>query len=446
MVTRSRNGSRIHTLRAEVEEMGADPAGLEQPADSRARGVTDDELIADLVTRDASRPESEQRSTLYPAERIALDRFHAEREAEGLPPGARPVSDLFGEATSEPLPVPRGNPAVWIATRDQIVAQAKRSTTKHAIGRPTWTPMPAKATTVDAAADRREGRFELDQPIDSRDLAARLVREPATRVHPERQPAPAPLPGRDALDTAARDHARWCDAPKVLASYDVAGRLDIASDPIEQAARRWLADPAAIIVVADEEQEQLVRDAVARHRQAISQAPDHSERGGKDKPSPHATVSTPPPAATEYARGLAALPPPAVQLDEPRVYNATAAYQEREGRRRALGLGSSHPGIEPDVEERSYVVAPVAPGSGWSYSDMTRALSVAASTHLISPEPNETTTTDAHREASDLRRSLAADQRAEQLRQAAMREEFADLDRRRARELEREPDRAASRR
>ena len=58
MITRSREGTRIHTLRAEVEEMGADPEILEQPAQPQ-RGITDDELMAELRSRDLSlRPEA----------------------------------------------------------------------------------------------------------------------------------------------------------------------------------------------------------------------------------------------------------------------------------------------------------------------------------------------------------------------------------------------------
>ena len=153
----------------------------------------------------------------------------------------------------------------------------------------------------------------------------------------------------------------------------------------------------------------------------------------------------PPAAAGEYARPLADLPPPPIHLDEPRVYVAREAYQVREARRRAVGFGSAHPSIEPDVEQRAYVVAPAAPGSGWSYRDMTRALSVAASTHLISPQPDQAIAKATDREVADIRRSLAAARRAAEIKQAAEVEELRSASRRREAAAERSAERGRER-
>ena len=80
----------------------------------------------------------------------------------------------------------------------------------------------------------------------------------------------------------------------------------------------------------------------------------HRERvgpPGDETPSQAATV--PPPSATAaYLRGLAALPPRMVRLDEPRVYIPTAAYQERQARRGALGFGSADVSIFTRSPER----------------------------------------------------------------------------------------------
>jgi hypothetical protein len=251
----------------------------------------------------------------------------------------------------------------------------------------------------------------------------------------------------------------------VLASYLVAEQLDIAADPVEQAARRWLADPAAVIVVNDHDQGQLVREAVARLRRQVGagpsgSAPEHGREGDgtqvepsdlnvQDSPPPtvatHAVAGELPPAAAEYARRLADLAPRQVHLDEPRVYVGREAYEVREAKRGALGFGSTHPAVEPDVEQRAYVVAPVAPGSGWSYRDMTRALSVAATTHLISPKPDEATAKETDREVVDLRRSLAMERRAEEIRQAAEVEELRSASRRRETEVGRNAERVGDR-
>ncbi|TMC09353.1 MAG: hypothetical protein E6J41_10960, partial [Chloroflexi bacterium] len=280
MISRSRDGSRIHTVRAEVEAMGADPDVLDQPA-APPRGVSDDDLMAELLARREAElgelPLWEQRAGqerddhLFPAERRQLD----VDQVEELPPGAVPLSEFLAQlgGQRERVAVPVEAPGVWEATRDRTVRHAGRSTTKKAIGRPMWSPTAEEDDRQDQAAEIRDDHWEDRRPQRAEDHEGQTAIAPPARsdgqageqaVRREREPRPAPLPGRDPLDTAARDHARWCDAPKVLASYEVAGRLDIAADPIEQAARRWLADPAAAIVVADQDQEQLVRSAVAR--------------------------------------------------------------------------------------------------------------------------------------------------------------------------------------
>jgi conjugative relaxase-like TrwC/TraI family protein len=460
MVTRSRNGTRIHTLRAEVEEMGADTTVVEHRTQPQ-RGITDAELLADLRARDLSLRAQAQddRHALYPAELLALQQGRAGQEDGLLPPGATVIGDLF----AEPVPVLREDPDVWEATLDGLARQARRSTTKQAIGRQTWTPMSEKEAIVDTAANLRDAARERDGPVDRRDLTGRLERNPPRPVQTDREPYPAPLPGREALDTAARDHARWCDAPKVLASYEVAGRLDIAADPAEQAARRWLADPEAVIVVVDQDQERLVRAAVSRLHEAVSQPSPLDERTAVTPPPTSIGVSTPQPwgaprdssptggerqdqaersqpATVPMPHFARPLPP------EPRIVHAGPAYDERLARRWARAIGTTHTAIvEPDGEPRAYVVAPVAPGSGWSYRDMTRALSVAASSHLISPPPDEATAVDTAREVAAIRASLDATRRAEHARQAATREGFVELDRRRARELDRGAERSAAR-
>jgi hypothetical protein len=95
-----------------------------------------------------------------------------------------------------------------------------------------------------------------DEPDRQGDYRLHIARTSPPCARPEREPWAAPLPGREALDTAARDHARWVDATRVLAHYEVAGRLDIATDPAEQAARRWLADRDSVIVVHDQAHEE----------------------------------------------------------------------------------------------------------------------------------------------------------------------------------------------
>ncbi len=450
MVTRSRDGTRIHTLRAEVEDMGADPCVLDQPANPQ-REVTPDDLMADLRARDLSTPQGqEERGGVYPAERHAMEQARTEQAAQALPPGATPGSEFAAGTSRERVPVSLENPAAWAHTVDQVTDRAKRSTTKHAIGRRAWTPMSEWTATVADAADQREPWQGIDRSGGDENYSRDASRRSPPRPQPSREAWPEPLPGRQPIDSAARDHARWCNAPKVLASYEVACRLDIAADPAEQAARRWLADRAAVIVVADHGDEQLVRQALAR---VLRSDPELASSPQVEPPRPAATalaeaqLPAVSPAAEEYRKRLAALPPRSTpRPEEPRIVHATAGYEERMAKRAALGIRRAGPDVvEPDVEPRAYVVAPIAPGSGWPYRDMTRALSVAAETHLIIPAPDQDTAQLANREAEQLKASLASARRAEQVRQAAAVEELRTASRRREPEAGRSRERGRER-
>ena len=132
---------------------------------------------------------------------------------------------------------------------------------------------------------------------------------------------------------------------------------------------------------------------------------------------------------------------------EPRIVHAGRAYEERLARRSEWQQRAGAEGdrvVEPDVEQRAYVVAPAAPGSGWPYRDMTRALSIAATSHLFSPVPDQGTATASAREAAVMRESMAADRRARQMREATTVAEHQEQQRRqdrqagRSREAERD--------
>ena len=142
-----------------------------------------------------------------------------------------------------------------------------------------------------------------------------------------------------------------------LASYEVAGRLHVATDPTEHTARRWLADRAGVIVVADQDQEERVREAVARvlrSQPELASAPQAEPLGPAPTDLAEAQLPSVSPAADEYSQHLAALPPRSTRPDEPRIVHATPAYEERVAKRAALGIGSARREIvEPDVEPRA---------------------------------------------------------------------------------------------
>src|SRR5262249_29778548 len=233
---------------------------------------------------------------------------------------------------------------------------------------------------------------------------------------------------RSALESVARLYAGDWDIPSVLAFYQVAGRLDIAADPAEQAARRWLADQDAVIVVHDQDQERRVRAALSELRadsasQASLALPDEPLTEVRMPGVPDVIANT---------------------TTQPRIWQAETAYEERRERRTAWqkqsGISLGHI-VEPNVAGRAYALAPSAGSGGTSYDGMTRALSVAAETHLLTHEAHALTAAHVRNEARRLAESMSGRGRAEQVRQAAV---SAELRRARERDAERETVRPAS--
>src|SRR5262249_7015299 len=157
----------------------------------------------------------------------------------------------------------------------EIARRASRSAGKEAIGARAWTPSTTAESRRATGAEVRVERWKEEKPEHTRRLRQRTwttrtsaqstdssalngsVARPeiAARRLERSRPIAEPLPARSALESVARLHAYDSDIPSVLAFYQVAGRLDIAADPAEQAARRWLADQDAVIIVHDQDQE-----------------------------------------------------------------------------------------------------------------------------------------------------------------------------------------------
>ena len=389
MVTRSRDGSRIHALHAELEQMGTDVAPMD----------------AGLVTGTAGA--------------ITMDEYLRQ-------------PDLLAE-----LGAARRQREIEQASILEIAHRASRSGAKQAIGARTWTPSTNAEDRRARGEKVRVERWNEAQPEheerigirirtteasarSSSDLSApngSVGRQGAAASRSERtRAAVEPLPAKSALESVARLHAGDWDIPSVLAFYPVAGRLDIAADPAEQAARRWLADQDAVIVVHDQDQERRVRAAMSDVRR------DSAPAAGAPMPNEAATQPdrSPDPDAIVEPDG------------KPRILQAETAYELRRERRSAwqkqsrISLGHI---VEPDVTEKAYVLAPPAASGGRGYDDMTRGLSVAAETHLVTHQPDAWMAAHVSVEARRLQESMAAREAAEQVRQAAVSAEL-----RRARE------------
>jgi hypothetical protein len=237
------------------------------------------------------------------------------------------------------------------------------------------------------------------------------------------------LPARSALESVARLYAQDWDIPTTLAFYRVAGRLDVAADPALQAARRWLADKDAVIVVHDEDQKQRVHAA-------LSELTADSTSANGFLPGDKRSAD----------RSMGGAPDPiAKAADRPRILQAETAYELRREQRRKWQKQSriSHGHIvEPGVIEKAYVLAPSSHNGGTRYDSLTRGLSVPAEAHLISYELDPWTAVHVNTETKRLEQSMAARARAEHVRQAAV---SAELQRARERDVQREIEHHASR-
>ena len=144
-----------------------------------------------------------------------------------------------------------------------------------------------------------------------------------------------PLPAANPMELVAR----WEVAdqlPRALALYDALGQMHVSATPEREAARLWLAEPQATIVTQTWEQAATVRQAIA-----------------------------------EQAAGTA-VPDPVVLIAEP-------AYLSRRDAER-----TGEPALAP---ERAYVLATLDDRDA-----LTRAVSVAMESHLVTRPPDQLTT------------------------------------------------------
>jgi hypothetical protein len=133
--------------------------------------------------------------------------------------------------------------------------------------------------------------------------------------------------------------ARWettDQVPRAFALYAALGQLHISSDPEGQVARLWLADPQSAIVVQTWEQAAAVREAILQEQ------------------------------------------PTAIDLPQPLILFSEAAYRSRRDAER-----TGEPGLAPD---KAYVLAELE-----DHAALTRALSVAATSHLVAPPLDQLT-------------------------------------------------------
>jgi conjugative relaxase-like TrwC/TraI family protein len=213
-----------------------------------------------------------------------------------------------------------------------------------------------------------------------------------------------PLPAAKPLELVARWETTD-QIPRALALYDALGQLHVSATPEQQVARLWLADRQAAIVVQTWEQAAAVRQAIA-HEQAVQpalvveQAEPPAARGPGLPPDPDAQRQLGPEAEVGETPALELAPdvvddperatPAPIQerqtdaLAEPAatpapvILIADVAYQSRLEAER-----TGEPALAP---ERAYVLAELE-----DHNALTRAVSVAQESHLVTTPPDQLT-------------------------------------------------------
>ncbi len=338
MATRARNGARVHAISVELAD------GLEMEPEQ---------------LRIALAPTASQPRPTTVAEMEAA--FAAER-------GRR-------DDETVPVPIPGRSEQTWSKTLAQVAKRARRSSTKEALGDRKTTDPTAECEMQDSCTESREqatkpvhARCERDTELRwesgvtaGRRAASGQARQPApaasaganTRGPAEAVRQATALPARDAWEGMARHHLEAVNSARGLAYYRLGGRLHEVADPAVRAAELLMGDADAVAVVQDEDQERRVREALSRS------APPPSPGPGPER-------------ADRWAG---------------RVLRADAAYESRVRQReawwQAMGPDERHGAHlpEPGSVPRAYVVAT----EPWASDGLTRAVSVAAESHLVVP-------------------------------------------------------------
>jgi conjugative relaxase-like TrwC/TraI family protein len=270
MVSRSREGTRIHALRSEVEEMGAEPAHLEPQQGARvepvrAGQVAAPEAQASSVEAAASEPTPATgiRAGMTAADLNAqIEASRADREANAEYATIREIShharseakQAAAPATWSPPPEPHaGERQVRLADRDadpNVAAHygedfaQRNQPPEHVHDRATSAVM---RHTLGFEEIRAATRQRLQERLET--VAQEVQQEQKARAR-----IPESMPARTAAESVARMHAERGNTTEALALYRTLGRLDFADHPEQAAVERASQTPGSLIVAQDQAQ------------------------------------------------------------------------------------------------------------------------------------------------------------------------------------------------
>ena len=336
-----------------------------------------------------------------PAEQAPADDAAPTPTADALPPGATPAADLLAQLEAERA---RREQATEYATIRAIHRQSERPSTKEAVGdRPMragsgWqgafrdTTGTQELKRAARSAERGATTSEKWEASYARDrveapTAAREAAQEAARGEVQRRPAraperlPMPLPARDLAENVLGRRESH-EATTSMGFYQATGRLEQTADPAGRAVELLAGDPQAVVVAATPDLWRQVRERAE-------------------------------------AAGL-----PLEHEGQPRVLQGEAAYNARLQRREAWQAEQPREHrhlMEPGTVERAYVVT----DDPWASTALTRAVSVAAESHVVVPELRPGLAQEVNAEADRMQAAMEA--RAERVRgeQAAQAREAA---------------------
>jgi conjugative relaxase-like TrwC/TraI family protein len=425
MISRAREGVRLHALTAELEEVVEDLQEVLAELEAERQAQAEQMELPGLEDQANGhvplwklREEADREDHLLPAERRALE---GRPQLAALPPPSPDPLEQLRDAIAQ-------RRAEQELGAIQDIGRHAKPSTKEAVGdrpisesadaSPAWEGgdghrWTGRGSDDVARQDRAAGRWRRSPRLDPR--APQRAREAAeeaaqgrvavptsaakepdefiARVHrqagisvdangivwttkapvePARTRERLALPAQDARESLARAAMDAPDTGRAMGYLQLAGRVEYSSDPMASAIERLEADPEAVLVVG-RAQEQRAWEELGKRSQLEA---DVRERD--------------------------------------RLVIAEDAYQQRVEHRQRIGAERHRVEEEPRVG-RGIVVAEEA----WASPELSRALSVAAASQLVSPPPGRVVAEEAQAFAEQ-------HQRAEQLQELLYRSRSAE--------------------
>jgi hypothetical protein len=386
MVSRSREGTRIHALRAEIEEMGAVPAHLEPPPQNAAVEASQPAQVvgAQLAEPAAREPTSPARirAGMTAAELTAqIEASRADREARAEYATIREISQ---HARSEAKQA--AGPATWSQPADPRAAmhlsrdvrtqalQAEQALTRADFAQHSRPAEPAHDRATSAVMRHTPGSDEI-RATTRQHLQERL--ETAQQAHQERDLAriPESMPARSATESVARLHAEQGNTTEALAFYRMLGRLDFAEHPEQAAVERASQQPGSLIVAEDQRQ----RDRLLQLLRERSEPAQWQGKGQLERSNEKPTQA--PPTPPEQPTIVLAEDLYRQRFEQRELWVDRVRESQRQGGRNPEAF-EHH--VEPGAIDQAIVVV----NSPSNAHSLARGVSGPAEAHLITGQPD----------------------------------------------------------